>query len=116
MSGPHPKRIETVGSYSLTIHMAGDYHVARNVVREFCDEEGLCVTISPTSYIYTGGHEEGIRVGLINYPRFPKTPAELRVIATRLAYRLRGALLQDSFTIEAPDNTTWFSWREEDTQ
>jgi hypothetical protein len=107
-------RITTAKSWPVTIHIAGDYHVARSIARKFCDEEGLCVTVSQTVYVYTGGQEEGVRVGLINYPRFPKRPSEIEFTALRLADRLREGLHQESFSIETPAETTWFSWREED--
>ncbi|MBD9542231.1 hypothetical protein IB276_22560 [Ensifer sp. ENS04] len=103
-------------SHPVTIHIAGDYHAARGICRKFCDDVGLCVTVTPTVYIYTGGQEEGIRVGLINYPRFPKMPTAIEAYALELAYRLRDGLHQESFSIEAPDHTTWYSWREGDLQ
>lgn len=56
-------------SCPVSIFIAGDFDEARDLCRAFCDEEGLCVTVTPTTYVYTGGEEDGVIVGLINYPR-----------------------------------------------
>lgn len=46
-------------SYPVSIFIAGDPDAARRICRNFCDEEGLCVTVTPTTYVYTGGDENG---------------------------------------------------------
>ncbi len=106
--------IKGVPSYSVSIHMAGDIQLAKAVIGVFCKDEGLCVTVTPTTYVYTGGSEEGFRVGLINYPRFPKEPGEIRDVAERLAQFLRPCLQQQSYCLESPERTLWVSWRPED--
>ena len=98
-------------SYPISIFMAGDISAATDYVRQYCDENGLCVTVTPTSYIYTNGQEAGFVIGLINYPRFPATPKELWETAESVAAYLRERLYQDSYTIQAPDKTVWFSHR-----
>lgn len=101
-----------VDGYSISIFMAGDVASATDYARKYCDDQGLCVTITPTIYVYTGGQEAGFIAGLINYPRFPKEPAILWQIAEDLAAYLRDRLYQDSYTIQAPDKTVWFSHRD----
>jgi hypothetical protein len=59
-------------SYSITIHIAGDHHQADRSLRRQCFAEGLCVTLTPTRFIYTAGAEEGVSVGLVNYPPVPE--------------------------------------------
>jgi hypothetical protein len=113
MQEPH---IKVAPSWPVTIHIAGDPFKARVACASFCDKVGLCVTVSDTDYVYSFGSEVGVRVGLINYPRFPKTPAEIEETAYKLALLLRDQLDQQSFTIETPDQTTWFSWRDQDTK
>lgn len=107
-------RIEAVDYYPVSIFMAGDYEEAKTFCREFCDEVGLCVTVTKTSYVYTGGDEDGVIVGLINYPRFPSTHLEILTRAVRLAEKLRVALHQQSFTVQSPEGTVWYSYRPED--
>ena len=75
--------------------------------------EGLCVTVTPTTFVYTGGAEEGVEIGLVNYPRFPSTQEELAGKAQRLGELLLRELCQHSFLIVQPGTTTWCSRREE---
>lgn len=98
-------------SCPVSIFIAGDAARATRICRDHCDEVGQCVTVTPTTYVYTGGEEAGVIVGLINYPRFPSEPHEIWHKAETLALLLRDGLGQESFTIQAPDKTVWFSWR-----
>lgn len=91
------------------IFIAGDMDVARQVCREHCMSVGLCVTVEPVDYVYTGGAEAGVRVGLINYPRFPADPQEIDAKARALAEALMQRLCQRSYTIMTPSTTTWFA-------
>jgi hypothetical protein len=102
-------------SYPVQTFIAGDYDLAKSIAREFCDQVGLCVTVTKTSYVYTGGEESGVIVGLINYPRFPKEPHVIELNAFLLAERLVKGLGQQSYSIQTPDETKWISYREEDT-
>jgi hypothetical protein len=101
-------------SIPVSIFIAGNYDAAKTSCREFCDSEGLCVTVTQTDYVYRGGEEQGLIVGLINYPRFPSTIHEIEEKATRLGKKLLVDLNQQSFSVQAPDYTTWFSNRPED--
>jgi hypothetical protein len=93
------------------IYIAGDFEVAKNICRKYCNDIPFCVNISKVDYIYTGGEEQGIRVGLINYPRFPMTKDTLKQHAHDIANTLMLGLYQHSYTIVGPDNTEWFSRR-----
>jgi ferredoxin len=101
--------------YPVSIFMAGDEITARDSCRDFCDAVGLCVTVTPTTYVYTDGSEYGFIIGLINYPRFPvKQKAQLIQTATDLALKLLVDCNQQSFTIQGPDFCKWFSRRQVD--
>ena len=108
------KITETV-TYPVSIFIAGDYEAAHQCCQRYCDDIGLCVTIARTSYVYTEGAEGGVIIGLINYPRFPSEPEAIFSRAMDLGHVLRRALLQESFTVQAPDRTVWVSFREEAT-
>ena len=95
--------------------MAGAIADAERVCREYCLEVGLCVSVTPTQYVYTGGQEAGFIVGLINYPRFPLLPGAIDERAVALGMRLMVALCQLSFTVEMPSTTRWYSRRQEAT-
>lgn len=97
-------------SFYANIWIAGDLSTAKAACREFC-EEGLCVTITPTSFIYTGGQQEGVLVRLINYPRFVEEPSAIKTRAQRLGDFLCHRLFQDSYSIEFPDTTEYYERR-----
>lgn len=103
----------TIPTFTADIYMAGDLDTARAALRRYCLDVGLCATLTATDFVYTGGMEAGIRVGLINYPRFPTMNAVLKMRAADLASYLRKELCQHSFTIVMPDETVWDSLREE---
>lgn len=97
-------------TFTATIFIAGDYDDAVRACREFC-EEGLCVTVEKCAYVYTGGMEDGVRIGLINYPRFPKSENDLVIKAAQLGMHLRERLYQDSFTVVSDTQTYWYTRR-----
>src|SRR5262245_61588024 len=105
---------EMTPTYTIDIFIAGDAADARRICREQCMAIGLCVTVTPTDFIYTGGAESGVRVGLLNYPRFPTTPEALWATAQRVAEALRVGLCQWSYLLVAPDRSLWVSNRPED--
>lgn len=107
------KRV-VVSSYPVSIFIAGEPWRAQQICRDFCDAVGLCVTVTETAYCFTGGREQGVIVGLINYPRFPAGPTSIWERAEQLASVLCERLAQQSYTIQAPDKTVWISHREAD--
>lgn len=105
-------RTEMAPTYTVSLYMAGDVDVARQAIREYCYDVGLCVTVTPTTYIYTGGEEAGFIVGFINYPRFPVEPADLDATAREVADLLLDRCCQHSYTLVAPEGSTWVTRRE----
>lgn len=95
-------------TFRATIHMAGDVTTIKQICREYCFNIGLCVTVNPTSYIYTGGEEQGAIIGLINYPRFESTPDVVFKKAEDLAEILIDRCYQKSFTIVTDDKTYYY--------
>lgn len=104
-------KIQKAPSFKVSVYIAGDFSVARQLCREWTYAEGACVTVTPTSYVYTGGMEDGVEVGFINYPRFPASSAEILDKAERLGLFLMEGLFQSSFTIQTPIETFWYSRR-----
>ena len=98
-------------SFSVDIFVAGPVADAERICSAFCFEAGLCVSVSATEFIYTGGRESGVRVSFINYPRFPKTPGSMWAQAEELALRLIEDMHQHSASIQSPDKTLWLSRR-----
>lgn len=104
---------KTADAVSIQIFMAGDIDDAKRVCRQECFRIGLCVTVTPTTYIYTGGEESGFVVGLINYPRFPSTREKLMETASFLAELLMTTCCQHSYTITDGITTTWVNRRDD---
>lgn len=102
----------TCETYWVKIYIAGPIEVAKQLIRKCAKQRGMCVTIEPTTYMYTGGEEAGYVVGFINYPRFPKPDIHIWNEAVLLATHLLAETGQDSFTIMDPDKTEWYSERQ----
>jgi hypothetical protein len=79
-----------------------------DVCREYCTDIGLCVTVTPTDYIYKDGEEAGFIIGLINYPRFPSSEQKLLLQACRLAEILMKKMKQYRVTLMTPERTYMF--------
>lgn len=107
------KRVE-IPTYTAEIYVAGSYAEALRVCRLVCDAIGLCVTVEPVSYVFTDGETDGVRVGLINYGRFPSSPDAILERGERLARLLIDSLGQQSASIVATDRTVWLINRPED--
>ncbi|MEJ6845110.1 hypothetical protein V3589_02655 [Sinorhizobium fredii] len=105
--------VKTAPTHCVEIHMAGDISLAGQVIQRHAIDHGMCVTLSPQSFIYTGGREEGFRIGFINYPRFPAEHVdEIDNKAMALADVLMRELGQHSYCIVTPVCTAWHSRRE----
>lgn len=105
--------LKTVETYTVRLYMAGSIEQAKVLLRRECypPNEGLCVTLEPTTFIYTGGEESGFVVGFVNYPRFPTTPGKLWGRARKIAHGLIEELCQWSALLVAPDKTEWINTR-----
>lgn len=106
----NPITIAESTSYSVDIFIAGNRQSATEAMREFC-LRGECVTISDADYVYTGGMEEGVRIGLINYARFPRGHETLWQIGIDMGRFLIERLHQQSCSVVAPDRSAFLSRR-----
>lgn len=98
-----------VKTYRAEICMAGDLDAAKQVCREFCWDNGFCITATPTTFIYTGGEESGFIVRAINYPKFPAERTQILATMERLAAFLAERCCQRSYSIVADDITYWYT-------
>lgn len=94
------------------IYMSGPIEPAKQILRADCLREGLCVTVEPTTFIYTGGEEQGYVVGLVNYPRFPSTPEAITARARDLMQKLLAGTYQHSALLMTPSTSEWITLRE----
>ena len=110
--------MNSVPTFTATIYVGfknrdtGEVHEmceVASICRQYCDAVGLCVTITPTHYIYKDGEEPGCAVGLINYPRFPSTPEQITSHALALAQLLKDAMEQYKVSVVFPGETVMLS-------
>jgi len=109
--------MRTVETFTATIYLGlreGYTDVVHSIdeVEEFlqayCDsrKDGLCVTVTKTKFIYTGGFDDGVAIGLIKYPRFVRNDNTIRIIAFEIAYKLREEFKQNRVSLVFPDKTS----------
>lgn len=103
------EEVSITSTFWAKVFIAGPIEVAKQYLREECMSDGLCVTIEPTLYIYTGGEEAGYVVGLIQYPRFPTGESRIRQRAEKIGKELMVLTCQKSFTIMDSNVTTFYS-------
>lgn len=109
--------MESQKTFTATIHVGTKPHgedvLSPNIVyaicQEYVDKVGLCVTITPTKYVYSNGSEDGFAIGLIQYPRFPAPEFQIRNHAMTLAELLRIAYRQFRVSVVFPDETVMIS-------
>lgn len=91
-------------TYQIQIYIAGELQQIQTSLQEYvmC---GFCVTVTPTKYVYTGGVETGVIIGLINYARFENTIADLNKHAFSIAEKLLKDCYQRSCSVVLPDKT-----------
>lgn len=94
-------------SWYANIWIAGDERDALRACRQYCMTVPLCVSVTPTTFIYTAGAQSGVCVRFIQYPRFETPVAELEHKARSLAAYLMHKLAQRSYSIEFPNETEW---------
>lgn len=70
-------KVDSLSATIATIYIGGDIETAKRYLRRYCYDNGFCVTVEPTVFIYTGGEEFGIKIGILNYPKFPIEPKDL---------------------------------------
>lgn len=100
---------KTLPTFRAEIFMAGNIDVARQWLRHRCYHAGLCVTVTSADFIYTGGEESGFVVGLVNYPRFPSAPQQIRDRAVEIAEGLVVHLCQRTALVVDTHETTWIT-------
>ena len=98
-------------TYWARIYSSGPIEEAKNILRRECLREGLCLTVEPTTYIYTGGEEVGFVVGLVNYPRFPATAEFIHERALLVANEILAGCFQHSVMLMGPEKTVWITRR-----
>jgi hypothetical protein len=98
-------------TWTATVYVGGDLAVTELVCRRLCFPKGMCVTLKPTTYIFAGGIEQGVEVGLIQYPPFPEAEEALLDKAIWVGREVAEANFQWSYSVVTLDKTHFFSRR-----
>jgi hypothetical protein len=94
--------------YTQKVHTLSEVYL---VCHQFCNSVGLCVTVTPTRFIYTNGqgikdgYEDGCFVELISYPRFPQSKYDIVATALDLTKVFMREYNQTRISIIASDQT-----------
>jgi hypothetical protein len=96
----------------IDIWLCGNKEVIAQACREYCYKVGLCVTVQEADFIYTGGEEKGVRIGLVNYPRLPSSHDDIWQKAYDLADILIERACQHSVLLVGDTQTVWKSRRD----
>lgn len=99
--------VDSSDGHLVRLYIGGDLTVAKQVIGKFCRDNGWCVTVTPTDYIYSGGQESGIIVECICYPRFETTFEQNANKMRKLADELVISLNQKSYTILGFERGCW---------
>lgn len=91
--------------YSGLVHKLWE---ARSICSNYCKDHPLGVTVTPTEFIYVNGMEDGVIIGLINYPRFPSSKEEVKEHAERLGEIMAKKFKQHRFSIQDTEKTTTY--------
>ncbi len=88
--------------YTSNIHSIDEL---KTFLQEYINRVGLCVTVTPTTFLYKDGKEEGVIIGLINYPRFPTTKEKLKNTTAEIAQLCKNKYKQNRVSIEYQEET-----------
>lgn len=94
-------------TFWVRIHIGGPLEVHKQTCREFCLRNTVCVTVTPTLYIYNGAEETGAIVELVQYPRFPAKEEAIWALAESLGEMLLSRGFQRSYLLQSPERTVW---------
>jgi len=98
-----------VGFKEMDTGIIHSFEFCEEICQDYVDKVGLCVTITPTKYIYTKGNEPGAIIGLIQYPRFPDKEENIKKKTLDLAELLMLQLGQFKVTVNFPDEVVMLS-------
>jgi predicted signal transduction protein with EAL and GGDEF domain len=98
-----------IPTYQATIYVAGDLATARAFLRDEAYERWLCVSLTPTEFVFTGAVETGMAIGFVNYPEVRSSAEKIFERAKDIATRLIQKLGQRTALVVGTDHTEWIS-------
>lgn len=95
---------------AFDVFVAGSYQHAIEAVREFCLSTPLCVSVTPSDFVYVAGMESGVVCRVLNYPRFTHSSHDaLEAKAMALCEHLIVRLHQRSGMVVGTKHSHWLS-------
>jgi hypothetical protein len=104
-------KVLTCPTHVVYIYVAGQAEDAKRSLSRQCLEDYRCVFVESGSYIYPGAREEGVKVTLVNYPRYPASQDDINERAMLMASVLIRDMYQHSAMIVTPTETVWVTHR-----
>jgi hypothetical protein len=88
--------------YGNKVHDITEIH---SFIQIYCNENKIGVTVTPTTFFYVDGYDDGVIIGLINYPRYPMPKMKIITIAQNLGKELLKKFNQERLSIVFPNET-----------
>ncbi len=82
-----------------------DIETLKDFLEKNVKKTGLCLTITPTTFIYNDERETGAIIGLINYSRFPETKESIKQTTEEIANLCREHYKKNKIAIEYQNQT-----------
>ncbi len=112
-------------SYDIHIYIAGNYKMIKDIAGEYCQSNGYCFSLQKVDFVYTNKNpiknyesfykeEQGVKITLINYPRYPISNQAIDRIAETVACQIAESCNQGSYSIVFPEHTVFYTRRKSD--
>jgi hypothetical protein len=101
-------------AWTVTLYIGGPVEEAKRALSVIAAKVGVCWSVEPTEFIYSGGREQGVIVRQIAYARFPSSADDAMTDMLMVGEGLMEHLGQGSFTVIGPDKSMFVSRRKGD--
>lgn len=104
--------VKTCEAAQFDIYIGGSHGDILRACKRFCTDIGYCVSVFPCQFPYKYGCEDGAKITLINYARFPLSKDQLSLKAKEVAGFIAEECCQGSYSINGPDSCEYYTRKE----
>lgn len=104
--------IKTTDAAQFDIYIGGSHDDILRACKRFCTDVGYCVSVFPCQFPYKYGCEDGAKITLINYARFPLATEQLRTKAEEIASFVAEECCQGSYSIIGAGASVYYTRKE----